>query len=1049
LNTQAHDEIITEADPPSSSPGHSLAIAKITRPRVSGIIIRNRLFEAIDMAGGKPVIWIAAPAGSGKTTLAASYLGERKMRSLWYQVDEGDANIAGFFYFMGLAAKKASPHKKDHLPLLTPEYLRSITAFTKRYFEKLFDWLEVPSVVVFDNYQDVPESSEFHTMMAYCLGMIPEGIQVIILSRAEPPKECIRLFANDLMHRMYWSDLRFSTEEFENIIKLKGLSFSVNGTSMRQFYDKTEGWAAGIVLLIESIKREGIDYHRLDELAEREIFDYFAGELFESSDKEVRNFLLKSSFLPKMTVHSAEKLTGLKTSGRILSNLSRNNYFTDRHFSRESEYQYHPLFRNFLLSRAGDAFSGEEIHLIKEKAASILEETGHVEDAAKLYIEVRGWESLTKLILNHAPNLLAQGRGKTLEEWMEGIPDERKKNTPWLLYWSGLCLQSRDPLGSCILYEQAFDIFERSGDIEGTYRAWARFTEAVVHAWTDFTCLDRWIAWLDGKMKAGPSFPSRETEVDVAISMTYALTHRKLDHPAIAMWVEKALSLTLHGFDNGLRIKTLIYASQYYTLMGDAAHTIIVCEELKRMMKGQVSAPVLTIQHAFMEAALQAWARNDADASLRAVEEGLACAEKNDIHLWDHILCLLGVHAAMFDGIMPLACEYLERFAHSLEILGMDSCHYHYCAAWYHFLAGDVNRAGVHARRAIDLAVSNGVFFTEVCAHHDMAQVLGRTGKFLEARAHLDRLGEMAEKSKSAYFLFTWLIAEAQSAMEQGDDTRCTAYLKRAMMTGREHCLYSLYYWWDPRVMSRLCVKALEKGIEQEYVKQLIRIRHLQPQEDARLCEIWPWPVVIKTFGGFSQYKDDHLVKFSGKIQHKPLVMLKAIVAAGEKGITEDRLIDAIWPDTEGDKALQSFKFTLHQLRKLTGNETILFRGGVVIVDPGSCWTDVRAFSEQISIAESLPQSGSDTSKAICAAEKALSLYKGEFLAGDEKLAWAVPLRERFKNRFLSLVSRLGTHYEKSLQWENALKCYRKAIDIYDSVAELHQAIIRCTDRLG
>ncbi|MGV8124808.1 MAG: BTAD domain-containing putative transcriptional regulator [Candidatus Xenobiia bacterium LiM19] len=1048
LKTQEHDKTFPDKEAVASTDKHSTVIAKITCPRVSEVVIRKRLFDIIDTAREKPVIWIDAPAGSGKTTLIASYLDERKMRSLWYQVDEGDANIAGFFYYMGLAAKKASPHKKDHLPLLTPEYFQSIPSFTKRYFEKLFDRLDVPSLVVFDNYQDVPESSEFHAMAAYGLGMVPEGIQVIILSRREPPKECIRLFANESMYRLYWNDLRFSPEEVEDIISLKGLKFSRNDDLMQHLYQKTEGWAAGIVLFIESIKKENIDYHIIAQLEPREIFDYFTGELFDRADKEIRRFLLLTSFLPKMTARSAERLTGLKTSGQILSSLSHNNYFTERHFHKGAEYQYHPLFRDFLVSRAGEAFSADELSGIKEKAASILEETGYIEDAAKLYIGIRSWEALTELILKHAPNLLAQGRGGTVKEWIERIPEEKKENTPWLLYWSGLCLQGRDPSGSCALYERAFAVFEKTGDTEGTYRAWARLTEAIVHAWTDFTRLDRWIAWLDMKMNAGPSFPSKEAEVDVSVSMAYALTHRQLDHPAIAVWVEKALSLTIHGYDRRLRINALIYASQYYTLMGDAAHTIFVCEELKRIMQEQDNVPALTIQYAFMEAASHAWVHNDAGASLRAVAEAFDCAEKNDIHLWDHILCLLGVHAAMYDSTMPQAEEYLGRFAHSLEILHMDSCHYHYCAAWYHVLAGDIGRAGVHARNALDLALTNGVFFTEICAHHDMAQVLGRTGKFLEARTHLDRLGDMAEKSKSAYFIFTWLIAEAQSAMEQGNAARCTAFLKRALVTGREHCLYSLYYWWEPSVMSRLCAIALEKGIEEDYVKQLIRIRHLKPQKDARSSESWPWPVVIKTLGGFSLYKDGQLMKFSGKIKHKLLVMLKAIVASGEKGITTDLLIDTIWPEAEGDKALQSFKFTLHQLRKLIGQETILLDGGVVMVDPRSCWTDVRSFNEQISITESQPQLRSDASKFLHAAEKALSLYNGEFLAGEEKLSWAVPVRERYKNRFLNLVSRLGAQYEKSSQWDDALKCYRKAIDIYGSNDEFHHAIIRCADKL-
>ena len=126
LKTQEYDKTIPEREALASSAGHSAVIAKITCPRVSEIIIRKRLFDIIDRAREKPVIWIAAPAGSGKTTLVASYLDKRKIRSLWYQVDEGDANIAGFFYYMGLAAKKSitgqeGPYAPSH-PRVFSEY---------------------------------------------------------------------------------------------------------------------------------------------------------------------------------------------------------------------------------------------------------------------------------------------------------------------------------------------------------------------------------------------------------------------------------------------------------------------------------------------------------------------------------------------------------------------------------------------------------------------------------------------------------------------------------------------------------------------------------------------------------------------------------------------------------------------------------------------------------------------------------------------------------------------------------------------------------------
>ena len=120
--------------------------AKITQPKAQNTIQRQRLFILLDKAAQKPITWVYSPAGSGKTTLISSYLDSRKLPCLWYQCDEGDSDLATFFYYMGLAAKKAAPRYKKPLPLLTPEYLTGIPAFTKRYFEKLYSRLPLTPV---------------------------------------------------------------------------------------------------------------------------------------------------------------------------------------------------------------------------------------------------------------------------------------------------------------------------------------------------------------------------------------------------------------------------------------------------------------------------------------------------------------------------------------------------------------------------------------------------------------------------------------------------------------------------------------------------------------------------------------------------------------------------------------------------------------------------------------------------------------------------------------------------------------------------------------
>jgi len=69
-----------------------LALAKIARPRLHDVLARTRLFGVLDKAARRPVVWLCAQPGAGKTTLVASYLEARKRPGIWYQVDAADAD---------------------------------------------------------------------------------------------------------------------------------------------------------------------------------------------------------------------------------------------------------------------------------------------------------------------------------------------------------------------------------------------------------------------------------------------------------------------------------------------------------------------------------------------------------------------------------------------------------------------------------------------------------------------------------------------------------------------------------------------------------------------------------------------------------------------------------------------------------------------------------------------------------------------------------------------------------------------------------------------
>src|SRR6185436_18360333 len=99
-------------------------LGKFTRPRPVGVLLRPRLFRALDDALRHPAAWVAGPPGAGKTTLVSSHVAQRRLRTVWYRMQDDDADPATFFHYFRLALDAAAPGaRKTTLPHLGPEYL--------------------------------------------------------------------------------------------------------------------------------------------------------------------------------------------------------------------------------------------------------------------------------------------------------------------------------------------------------------------------------------------------------------------------------------------------------------------------------------------------------------------------------------------------------------------------------------------------------------------------------------------------------------------------------------------------------------------------------------------------------------------------------------------------------------------------------------------------------------------------------------------------------------------------------------------------------------
>jgi LuxR family transcriptional regulator, maltose regulon positive regulatory protein len=515
-------------------------LAKLTPPRLPIIVERSRLYRLLDRARGRPVIWINGPPGFGKTTLVASYLQTRKLQSLWYQVDEGDSDLATLFHYLGVAARQTAPRYRTPLPHLTPEYLQGLPTFTRRFFEGLYARLKPPAFLILDNYQDVSLDSPFHQTVALGIEALPDKIGVMVMSRALPPPAFARLQAARQIHFIGQESLRLTKEESGRIVRLHIHSKKILTHALAEaLHGRVQGWPAGLVLQLEQVDDQNIGGDTaIPRGTPQVIFEYFAREVLHRLSPQQQRFLLQTAFLPDIPQALAQQLTGNVAAGDILFNLYLSRYFTERKMGADPVYQYHPLFREFLRTHAKTTLSADDITATQRTAASLLEETNRFEEAVTLYYEAGQLGQIVRLILSRAPTLLQQGRTQTLEGWLKLIPAEQYDQEPWLLYWLGTCRQVIDPVESEHLFAQAFEKFEAKSDRAGMLMAWAGAESSINYSLIDISKLDHWIDIMLDIIQTDKSFPSKEIETQVTFCMVNALMLRRPQPVFVIPWID-------------------------------------------------------------------------------------------------------------------------------------------------------------------------------------------------------------------------------------------------------------------------------------------------------------------------------------------------------------------------------------------------------------------------------------------------------------------------------------------------------------------------------
>lgn len=1032
--------------------GLASARAKFSRPQLHAIYARTRLFEWLDAACHFPVIWVEGPPGAGKTTLVASYLSHRKHRCLWYQVDGGDRDLASFFHYLGLAVAQTNPRFRRPMPKLTPEYLGGLATFTRNFFRELTQRLKPPFVLVFDNLQEVGLDAPLYEVLLEGSSELPDGVHTILISRAASPEAFARSRLEKRFTLLDWKTLRLDENEaieFIRFLHREGRRALSDG-EIRRSYRQCDGWIAGLLLLQEGAGPEGLGVEPLDPAIAQNLFDYFAAEVFARRHPAVKELLMQTALFPSFTTAMAERLTGNSRARTLLNDLVRQHHFIVELRSEPTvTYQYHPLFRQFLLDRATAAWGNVDFIRQRHRAARILEQNGELEQALALYLDTGDAMAVTRLLLAQAPSLVAAGRYKILSAAIARLPFAVIEQEPWLRYWLGVSVMVFDPAAGQPHLTLAYERFQEKNDLVGLWLAWASVVDAIWQQQRDWTLLDPWIGRLEKQLQNDGWFPSTEIAARVVSSLFLVLIWHMPNHPQMARWAEEAAKLWQHTSEFSLRLRVGVGLQFYYVHTGAFSRAQLLGETQHRLAKRKDVSPGAALLAHMISVYVSAFSGLYPEVSEYS-RAALDLSSATGINVFNGLVYGAALYATLGAEDLNTADKLLDNIKAMIvtQPTSLDTAHYHIHCSWRARLAGDREHAVQHAKLAVEIAARIGAYLPEICCHHGLAHAYLICGDSDAARRENEIARSQAHRANFHWWIYLCEMFEAYVAFECDEEALGVGRLREALVLQERFGMGCHFPYWHKDMIARLCAKAFEHNVATPYVRKLLHVYKLEHIEPPFYLDTWPFPVKVYTLGRFSVLLDDKPLKFAAKAQKKPMELLKCLIAMGGRDVQEGRLTEALWPQAEGDAAAQSLATTLHRLRKLLGEEAIERQEGRLTLNPKQAWVDLWVFERQMTALESACRERQHADVARLG-DRMLNLYRGGFLQGETDAPWALAMRERLRGKCLRLIETTAGCLTGAQHHELALACYQKAIEM-DPLAEgFYRGLMRCYHVLG
>jgi LuxR family transcriptional regulator, maltose regulon positive regulatory protein len=358
-------------------------------------------------ASSASLVTLIAPAGYGKTTLAAQWAARDRRLFAWLSVDECDDDPALLLGRLAAALDRiCPPHASTaELPGLASR-LSSMADF----------------VLVVDNAHLLRSRNSTKTLSTLA-EHVPPGSTLTLVGRLTPALPIARLRADGQLLEVGTGELALSRRESEAL--LRELDAGLTEDDAGDLLERCEGWAAGIRLgALASLDRaDMLPYAAVPGGDDRFLAEYFRSEFLSQLTPDLVTFLRRTSVLEHLTAPLCDAVLERTGSGRVLASLDRMHLLLaplDRH---GEAYRCHPLFRDLLGRELAE--NEPELGTMLHRRAADWFEAHHDPEAALRHAEGAGdTDRMARIVAAIALPAYYRGRIADVEGWLDTFDDE-------------------------------------------------------------------------------------------------------------------------------------------------------------------------------------------------------------------------------------------------------------------------------------------------------------------------------------------------------------------------------------------------------------------------------------------------------------------------------------------------------------------------------------------------------------------------------------------------------------------------------------------------